>query len=165
MTQNTWTAIIAAIIVVIAALLMWKGWNTRKKTQDGALGTLPTVPTTLGEPILEPLSGVYVGSTTAGHWQDRVVQEPLGFRSAGNLIAYPEGILLNLDGGQIWIPQTDLRAVRTDSRIANKVVPGKGILVFTWTAEGNGDPIDIDTGFRADEKDNYSAWTELKESK
>ena len=162
MTQNTWTAIIAAVIVVVAALLMWKGWNTRKKTQDGAL---PTVPTTLGEPILEPLSGVYVGSTTAGHWQDRVVQEPLGFRSAGNLIAYPEGILLNLDGGQIWIPQTDLRAVRTDSRIANKVVPGKGILVFTWTAEGNGDPIDIDTGFRADEKDNYSAWTELKESK
>ena len=165
MTQNTWTAIIAAIIVVIAALLMWKGWNTRKKAQDGVLGTLPAVPESLGEPTLPPLTGVYVGSTTAGHWQDRVVQDPLGFRSAGTLVAYSEGILLNLDSGQIWIPEADLLGVRTDSRIANKVVPGKGILVFTWTAEGNGDPIDIDTGFRADDKDNYSAWTAIKETK
>lgn len=165
MTQNTWTAIFAALIVLGLAALMWRGWSGRLKRQEGMLGELPAVPEQLGEPVLPPLGGVYIGTTTAGEWQNRIARKPLGFRSAGHLVAYPEGILLNLDSGRIFIPDADLTAVRADSKLANKAVPGHGILVFTWDAPGADGPLALDTGFRADDKDDYPAWIALKESK
>ncbi|WP_333618521.1 PH-like domain-containing protein [Dietzia sp.] len=176
MTQNVWTSIIAVLIVLGIATLMWRGWHGRLRRQSELLGALPEVPENLGEPLLEPLTGVYIGTTTAGEWNNRIAQSPLGFRSAGTLVAYPEGVLLNLDGGRIWIPDPALTAVRADSKIANKVVPGKGILVFTWAApagDAAGDSeaspgsrtVALDTGFRADDKDHYADWTALKESK
>lgn len=162
--QDLWTAVVAVIVFLIACALMWWGWRSRLTRQAGLIGPLPPVPDTLGTAELGPLSGVYIGTTPAGQWQELIAQSPLGFRSAGTISAYREGILFNLDAGPIWIPREALVAVRTTSSHANKVVPGEGILVVSWTVASRDGTLVIDSGFRADDKHPYPHWTALKET-
>lgn len=164
LAQDVWTAVVAVGLFLIAAALMWWGWSNRIKRQAGMLGPLPELPEQLGPAELGPLTGVYIGTTPAGQWQERIAQKPLGFRSGGEISAHPEGILLNLDAGQIWIPRADIVEVRADSKLANKAVPGQGILVVSWNAPSQDGTMTIDTGFRADDKDSYPQWTALKEN-
>lgn len=164
LTQDIWTAVVAFLIFLVACALMWLGWRGRTRRQEGLVGPLAAPPADPGTATLGPLTGVYIGTTTADDWQNRIAQNPLGFRSGGTIALYPDGVLLDLDGGQIWIPETDIVSVRQDSRLANKVVPGKGILVVQWNAPGQDGPIALDTGFRADDKDSYPEWTALKEN-
>jgi hypothetical protein len=98
----------------------------------------------------------------AGDWQARIARAPLGHRSAGTLTAYSGGLALDLADATVWIPRTELVDVRRASALANKTVPGGGILVARWYVEGGDGRTLIDTGFRADDKDTYPRWEALR---
>ena len=58
----------------------------------------------------------------------------------------------------IWIPRESITAIRTERGIAGKVAARNGILAIRWRLPLG---VEIDTGFRANNRDEYSDW--LKE--
>lgn len=162
MTQNTVTLIVTVLVIGgIFALMAW-GWRNRKRAQQDLFDELPTLPAEPGEIVLGPLTGVYVGSTVAGDWQTRIARAPLAHRSNGTLTAHTTGLHLGLVDADVWIPRADLVDVRRESALANKAFPGGALLVARWrVAAGDGHTV-LDTGFRADDKDDYPRWEELR---
>ena len=141
--------LVAIVLAVIAAVLagMRRGWRNRAARQ-GDIAELPEPPTTLEPLTLPPVHGVYLGSTTAGDWLDRIVVHGLGVRSRAALEAGPQGVLLRRSGApDVFIPSGCLREARADRGIAGKAYERDGVLVVTWDLDGRL----IDTGFRADE--------------
>lgn len=165
--------VLAAILAVVIAVLiqaMMRGWRRRAERQAALIGTLPPLPDTVGKAIVAPTKGLYVGSTLAPRWNDRVVVGDLGFRTKAVLTRYPEGIMVQRSGaGPIWIPDESIAAIRTERAIAGKVIVGvrgtaggkamthEGILAIRWRLPSGAE---IDTGFRADDRGEYARWLE-----
>ena len=162
MNQDYWTALVVFVLLLIIIGLMTLGWRNRSRSQAGLFDVLPQPPDDPGAVVLGPLTGVYIGSTVAGDWQARIAKPPLGHRSAATLTAHTGGILLELAANVVWIPRTDLVDVRRASALANKTVPGGGILVARWQVASSDGHTVIDSGFRADDKDTYPRWEALR---
>ena len=117
--------IVVAIAIAVVIRQMMRGWRHRAQRQTQLIGALPALPDLVGSAINAPTRGLYVGSTLAPNWLERVAVGNLGYRSKAVLARYPEGILLERSGaGPIWIPQESLIGVRTEVGLAGKVVPG-----------------------------------------
>ncbi len=163
--MNTPTLIACLIMAALLALMiaffirqMMRGWLHRAQRQVEMIGTLPAPPDTVGPAIVPATKGLYVGSTIAPSWQDRVAVGDLGFRSKAVLTRYPEGIMVQRTGaGPIWIPDESITAVRTERGIAGKALTHDGILAIRWTLPSG---TEIDTGFRGDDRRELAKWTE-----
>lgn len=137
--------LICLLVVVIICLLMWWGWKNRQKRQS-TYGNLAVVPDQFdhAEPTTA-VEGIYVSTNVEGDWLDRIAVETLGYKSKATLLVYSEGIIFNREGAKdLWIPQADLRGVRTQSGMSGKFVEHNGLLVVTWSLNGK----TVDTGFR-----------------
>ena len=170
--MNTGTAIstyifgfVVVILIGVAIRRMLRGWRGRAERQTELIGTLPTMPDLVGSAVIAPTCGLYVGSTLAPNWLERVAAGDLGYRSKAVLTRYPEGILLERSGASpIWIPEESLIGVRAERALAGKVIPGArtgaeapgGILVLRWRLPSG---TEIDTGFRGDDRRGYGVWT------
>ena len=152
--------IIAALLAVFIALAirqMLRGWLHRAQRQVELIGALPPLPDTVGSAIIPATKGLYVGSTIAPSWQDRIAVGDLGFRSKAVLTRYPEGIMLQRSGtGPIWIPEESITAIRTERGIAGKALTHDGILAIRWRLPSG---TEIDTGFRGDDLRELENWT------
>nr|WP_206030902.1 transporter [Rhodococcus sp. B10] len=138
-------------------LIFW-GWRGRQKRQADRIGVFPPVPADLGAPSIAAATGLYVGSTIAPNWQDRIAVGDIGHRATAELSRYEKGILLERTGeSTIWIPQESIRGIRTDRALAGKVMSKDGLLVIRWTLPTG---TEIDTGFRADDKLVYPTWVD-----
>ncbi len=152
--------IVVAIGVVIHRML--RGWKGRAERQAELIGTLPSAPGFVGPAVVAPTPGLYLGCTIAPNWLDRVNVGDLGYRCKAVLTRYPEGILVERCGtGPIWIPEDAVTGVRTEPGLAGKVLPGGGngtggILVIRWRLPSG---TEIDTGFRGEDRDDYTRWT------
>jgi hypothetical protein len=163
---NTGTAIGAyvfafVVVVVIGVLIgrMLRGWKHRANRQLALLGELPSMPDLLSSAVIAPTRGLYVGSTLAGNWLERIAAGDLGFRSKAVLTRYPEGILLERSGAApIWIPQDAITGIRAERALAGKVA---GILAIRWRLPSGAE---IDTGFRGDDRRDYARWTTTGEA-
>ncbi len=170
--------VMAAVLVVLIAVViqaMMRGWRRRAERQAQIVGSLPALPATVGPAIVSPTKGIYVGSTLVPHWNDRVAAADLGFRAKAVLTRYPEGIMVQRSGAApIWIPDESIADIRTDLGLAGKVIPGgsdagrtarpkgsgtahphDGVLAIRWRLPTG---IEIDTGFCADDRGDYSKW-------
>ena len=157
------------LILLIGAVIrrMLRGWKRRSELQVEAIGELPEVPDVLGSAIVAPTRGMYVGCTIAPDWLNRVTVGDLGYRTKAVLTRYPKGILLERSGtGPIWIPQESISAIRTEKGLAGKVLPGArtgttaaGIMVIRWRLPSG---TEIDTGFRGDDRRDYSRWLDAE---
>ncbi|WP_431971677.1 transporter [Nocardia sp. bgisy134] len=155
MERTLWVVGLFALFV-LALWLMYRGWTNREARQRERIGELPPVPAELGAQVLEPTTGMYLGSTIAPSWQDRIAVGDLGFRATAELTRFEGGILLERDGATvIWIPQESITAVRTERGHAGKVMTEDGVLVIRWKLPTG---TEIDTGFRGDDKTVYPAW-------
>ncbi|WP_228001307.1 PH-like domain-containing protein [Nocardia australiensis] len=144
------------VLFALCSWLMYRGWRNRAARQAASIGDLPGVPTDCGAQLLEPTTGMYLGSTLAPSWQDRIAVGDLGFRATAELTRFERGILLERDGATaIWIPQESITAVRTERGHAGKVMTEDGVLVIRWKLPTG---TEIDTGFRGDDKSVYPAW-------
>ncbi|GAA5053882.1 PH-like domain-containing protein [Nocardia callitridis] len=155
MERTLW--VVGLLALFLACLwLMYRSWRARERRQADRVGELPTVPAELGVEQLPSTTGVYLGSTFAPSWQDRIVVGDLGFRATTTLTGYAEGILLDRAGATpLWIPRSSVTVIRTERGHAGKVMTAGGVLVVRWTLP-NG--TEVDTGFRGDDKTVYSAW-------
>lgn len=157
MDRTLWVIGLIAVWALLIGLL-YVGWRRRAGRQAERIGDLPTVPTTPGEQVLASTTGLYVGSTIAPSWQDRIAVGDLGFRATGELTRYEHGILLERDGASpIWMPSEAISAVRTERGLAGKVMTRDGLLVIRWTLPTG---TQIDTGFRGDDKTVYPNWVD-----
>jgi hypothetical protein len=147
-------------IAVFFALCLWGmrvGWRRKARSQSARVPFFPTVPEEPGEPLLPETDGLYVSTTTAGNWQDRIVTRQVGLRTRATLRLYAGGIDVDRAGAPgFWIPAESITGIRRDKAIAGKVMGTDTLLIVTWTA---GDAA-LDTGFRGDDVDVYPRWME-----
>ncbi|WP_280414409.1 transporter [Nocardia carnea] len=155
MERALWV-ILCVVLWVLAVFLMYRGWRNRAARQQDRIGELPPVPAETGPQVLERTTGLYLGSTMAPSWQDRIAVGDLGYRATAGLTRYEHGILLEREGATtIWIPEESITAIRTERGHAGKVMTEGGVLVIRWTLPTG---TEIDTGFRGDDKSVYPAW-------
>lgn len=138
------------LICVLAAWGLRAGWKHRGDRQSG-LAPLPAVPNAPGDVITPALKGLYVSSTTAGNWQDRIVAQGLGVRAPAILRLTEDGVLIDREGADpIFVPVADLIEVTTAPGIAGKVMgQADGILIIRWRLGAS----ELDSGIRADDRD------------
>lgn len=145
------------LVVLVVAYGFRAGWRSRNRRQIEtlALPELSEIPADLGEPIAE-ISGVYSATTTAGHWQDRVVDRELGRRARATVCLYPQGVLIDRVAEQpIFVPVDALVAVDTAPGIAGKVMGmAGGVLIVTWQLGQTR----LDSGIRADDLVAQTEW-------
>ena len=161
--MNTQTAVATyifgfVIVVLIGVVIrrMMRGWRARAERQAEIVGALPKVPDLLGGSVVAPTPGLYVGSTIAGSWLERITAGDLGYRCKAVLTRYPQGILLERFGAApIWMAHEAVSGVRTERALAGKLT-STGLLVIRWRLPSG---TEIDTGFRGDGRPDYSPWT------
>ena len=153
--------IMAAVVVLLIAVVlqaMMRGWRRRAQRQAELVGALPPLPDTVSQPVVPATEGLYVGSTLAPSWHDRIAVGDLGYRTKAVLTRYPEGIMLQRSGaGPIWIPHDAVSAIRTERGMVGKAMTHDGILAIRWRLPSGAE---IDTGFRADDRTTYQRWLE-----
>lgn len=156
---TNWPERIALVAVMVAAIAlallgMRRGWQRRIRSQ-GAVSeplTLDGVVFDAGPSIDAP--GLYVGTSTAGQWLDRIAAHGLGVRSRADIFVTPSGIAFKRHGARsFFIPREDIRGVRVDRGVAGTVRGKDSVVVVTWLL---GD-LPVDTGFRADDGDDHRA--------
>ncbi|GLZ35927.1 transporter [Lentzea sp. NBRC 105346] len=154
------TRVLLVLIVFLFFALcvygMWHGWRRRARKQAESLPAFPAKPEQLGDEILNA-TGVYIGTTNAGNWQDRIQVGDIGHRAEAELHLHPEGVAIERVGADdLFIPKTAIKDVRTDKGLAGKVMFDEGLLVIQWELE---DRV-LDTGFRGDDKSVYGQWVD-----
>ncbi|GAB3954592.1 hypothetical protein GCM10029976_097180 [Kribbella albertanoniae] len=129
------------MVIAAAYFGMYRGWRNRQARQS-ELAPLPEVPADKTRGV----EGVYVATTSAGDWMDRIAVHELGVRSTADLAVIEAGLIFHRQGAaDVFIPADHLTAVRTDRGIAGKVTAEKsGLVVVTWSHDGR----ELDTGFR-----------------
>lgn len=150
---------------LLCAAAMWVGWRRRAAAQRARYAPFPSLPPSddgadgaggadLGEPIAS-MTGIYVATTAAGRWQDRIVAHGVGWRGPATLRRHPEGVVVNRHGARdLFIAADAIRDVTTARGMAGKVMGTDGLLVITWQ---HGDT-EVDTGFRGDDRGAYADW-------
>lgn len=149
-------AAVVAIAIAVLITLMLRGWKRRALRQIELVGRLPALPDAVGPALIAPTKGLYVGSTIAPSWQDRIAVGDLGYRTKAVLTRYPEGIMMQRSGATpIWIPDESITAIRAERGIAGKAMTHDGILAIRWKLPSG---TEIDTGFRGENRADYSKW-------
>lgn len=147
------TLIVAAFFLLLLCG-MRVGWRRKARSQSVRVPPFPPIPADTGESELEA-KGLYVSTTTADNWQDRIVTRGVGMRGRAWLRLHPDGIMVDRAGAPgFWIPRESVARARTASAIAGKVMGTDSLLLITWRA---GD-VALDTGFRADDPAIYPQW-------
>ncbi|MFI5694297.1 hypothetical protein ACIA58_20780 [Kribbella sp. NPDC051586] len=152
--MKAFLGILGTLLILAAGYFgMYRGWRNRQSRQAD-LAPLPAVP----EAKISGVEGVYVATTSAGDWMDRIAVHELGVRSIADLAVSEAGLIFHRQGAaDVFIPADHLTAVRTDRGIAGKVTAEKsGLVVVTWTHDGR----ELDTGFRPRRKADTAALTE-----
>ena len=151
--------LLVLVVVALFLLAIWGmrvGWRRKARSQSARVLPFPEVPAEPGEPQLEA-NGLYVSTTTAGDWQDRIVTRGMGMRGRAMLRRYPNGVEVDRAGAPgFWIPAGTVVDVKRASAIAGKVMGSDSLLVITWRC---GD-VELDTGFRGDDHGVYPQWME-----
>lgn len=147
--------IVLVLVILLAAYGLLVGWRHRAARQSD-FPALPVAPEDPGAELTSPITGLYVSSTAAGRWQDRIVARGLGRRAAATVHLYESGIVIDRAGAsEIFLPTADVRTVGTAPGIAGKVMGmPDGILVLTWDLAGTG----IDSGIRINDLEGQAHW-------
>ncbi|TCO50555.1 hypothetical protein EV646_102629 [Kribbella antiqua] len=141
--MKAFLGILGTLLVLAAAYYgMFRGWRNRQARQAD-LAPLPAAP---ADDKTKGVEGVYVATTTAGDWMDRIAVHELGVRSIADLAVSEAGLIFHRQGAaDVFIPADHLTGVRTDRGIAGKVTAEKsGLVVVSWQHDGRA----LDTGFR-----------------
>jgi hypothetical protein len=153
-------AAVLVVVITVVVQLMMRAWHRRAKQQEELIGSLPEMPDEVGTATIAT-RGLYCGCTMAPVWNERITAGDLGYRSKAVLTRYPEGIMMERVRAQpIWIPQESIMAIRMERGIAGKVVARIGILAIRWRLPSG---VEIDTGFRANHRDEYAEWLQSQE--
>ena len=127
-------------------LLMLKGWRSRQRRQADV--PPPPVPSGAAEVLVPAVPGLFVGTTSAGDWLDRIAVHHLSDRARAELVVARDGVHLEREGlPELFVPLADLEHVSVEEALAGKVVSG-GMLVLTWRLGARR----VASAFRADDR-------------
>lgn len=146
MSSRVLLVALLALAVVAVYLLMLRGWRGRARRQ----GDLPPppVPTGTAQVVVGAVPGLFVGTTYAGSWLERVVVHHLSHRSSAELTVATDGVHLDReDVGELFLPFTAIEEASVGDALAGKVMGRDGLLLLTWRL---GAAV-LTTGFRADD--------------
>ncbi|MFN2538524.1 MAG: transporter [Mycobacteriales bacterium] len=130
--------------------LMGRGWRSRLRRQADV--AVPPVSDGSAAVLVDWVPGLYVGTTAADDWLDRIAVHRLSDRATGELCVAEDGVHVLRDGlPEVFVPRAALRAVSVERSLAGKIV-GTGMLVLTWQL---GDR-ELATAFRADDPATYA---------
>jgi len=150
MTAREGVAVV--VLVAIVALVyvgMRAGWKRRGRTTAELVPALPTAPADPGAVRLGPLDAVYVSTTTAGDWLDRVVAHDLGVRSQASVTVLDAGVRIERSGAtDVFVPTGALTDTSTAPGMAGKFVGKDGLVVLTWAPTTTPGAPQLDTGLR-----------------
>src|ERR671932_612286 len=145
------TRFIAVAVLVLLVAVIWlamlAGWRRggARPTAPPDLPSLPPTPSEPGAALTDDTDGVYVSTTTAGNWLDRVTAHGLGSRSAATMAVTAAGVSWLRQGApDVFAAAETLVGARRADGIAGKVMPPGRIVVVTWRLG----PAQLDTGFR-----------------
>ncbi len=147
-------ALVAAMFAAIALALwgMRRGWKARAGRQLAIAEPAPLIESDVSG--MTGISGLYIGTSTAGSWLDRIAVHDLGVRSRATFFVTENGVSIEREGARSFVvPAGDLRAVRADRGVAGTVRGKDSVVVVTWVL---GDYI-VDTGIRADDGADHGA--------
>ena len=134
-------------MVVGLYLLMLKGWRARVARQSD-LPPLPVPPSAPGDVVLPATPGLFVGTTFADDWLDRVAVHGLAHRSAGWLRLSTDGVHVEREGQpELFLPYRDVERVSLGDALAGKVIGKEGMVLLDWRL---GERL-LTSGFRADD--------------
>ena len=144
------------LLAALALLGLWgmrQGWRARGRRTSALVPSLPAAPAQPGAALSDDAEAVYVSSTRAGDWLDRVVAHGLGVRSAARVRVHADGVLIARTGApDVWVPRTALHAVGTSSGQAGKFVGRDELVVLTWVPDpGTGTALDTALRLRHDD--------------
>ncbi|CAM3534172.1 hypothetical protein MYCO108962_24520 [Mycobacterium colombiense] len=145
----------AAMVVVITVViqLMMRSWHRRSQRQAELIGELPEIPDQVGAATITT-RGHYCGSMMAPGWAERIAAGDLGYRSKAVLTRYAGGIMVErVRAHPIWIPRDSIKQIRMERRMTGRI----GILAIRWRLPSG---VEIDTGFRANDRGEYDRWLE-----
>lgn len=149
--MRTLLTLALAALVLLSYAGMRKGWNGRLASQVAVIEPAPLLVSTV---VDGPWPGVYLGSTYAGRWLDRIAAHTLGAKSQAEVARTSDGINVMRAGERSFtIPNADLIAVRADKGIAGRAYEDGGIVVITFRL---GDA-EVDAGFRFPNTDHHIA--------
>jgi hypothetical protein len=128
-------------------LLMLKGWRSRQRRQAD-LPAPPAPPAVAAPAVLAPVSGVYVGTTSAADWLDRIAVHGLSDRSTARLTVATDGV--HVDRAplpELYLPYAAVEQVALGDALAGKVMGRDGLVLLTWRLGERS----LTSGFRADD--------------
>lgn len=145
-------------LLVLCVYGMWKGWRRQARAQSVRVPPFPERPADPGAPLLEQ-AGLYVATTYAGHWQERIVTRGAGLRGRATFRLYDDGIDVDREGRPgFWIPREAVSGIATGKGMAGKVMGTDSLLIVTWRVGESDGAVELDTGFRADDRGVYPRW-------
>jgi hypothetical protein len=149
-------AAVLVVVITVAIQLMMRSWHRRSQRQTELIGALPEIPDHVGAATLTT-RGHYCGSMMAPGWSERIAAGDLGFRSKAVLTRYAGGIMVDRIRAQpIWIPRDSITHIRMERRMTGRI----GILAIRWRVPSG---VEIDTGFRANNRSEYDGWLQSQQ--
>lgn len=127
-------------------LLMLRGWRKRQRRQ----GFLPAPPrsTGSGTTLVGGVPGLFVGTTFADDWLNRVAAHGLCDRATADLRLDTDGVHIDRDGAtEIFVPYADIDDATIGDKLAGKVMGAGGLLILRWRL---GESV-LTSAFRADD--------------
>lgn len=122
---------IAALSMLGIYLLMLRSWRNRQQRQ-GFLPA-PAVPTGTCTTVVGAVPGLFVGTTFAGEWLNRVAAHGLCDRSIADLRLDTDGVHIDRDGStEIYLPYGDVADATVGDKLAGKVIGAGGLLIISW---------------------------------
>jgi hypothetical protein len=135
------------LAVVLLWLLMLKGWRSRVRRQ-GDLPLPPSAPEVPGEVVVSATPGLFVGTTFADDWLDRVAVHDLAHRAAGWIRLDTDGVTVEREGlPDLFLPYADVERASLGDALAGKVIGPEGMVLLDWRL---GSRV-LTSGFRADD--------------
>lgn len=144
-TEYTFIGVVTAIGLVVILLLMWWGWRGRKRRQQDVAAPAAVPAAVLAAEPLAAAEGMYVSTVRGRDYLDRIAVHGLGLRTNARLEVHSAGVAMLREGSEnLFIPRQDLRASGIDAGMSGKFVERGGLVVMTWTLDGQ----EVTTGFR-----------------
>lgn len=120
------------VLVGLLYLLMVKGWRSRQRRQAD-LPRPPVPPSIRGDALAPATAGLFVGTTFADDWLDRVAVHDLAHRAAGWLVVATDGVHVEREGlPDLYLPFQAVDRAFLGDALAGKVVGREGLLLIDW---------------------------------
>lgn len=137
-------------------LLMLRGWRNRQRRQ----AFLPAPPVASGDAttVVGAVPGLFVGTTFAGRWLDRVAVHGLSDRALAELTVATDGVHLHREGApEVFVPFEAIETAEPGAALAGKVMGPGGLLLLSWRLGDSS----VTSGFRATDHSEHARLADL----